>query len=180
MVAIISRFARSIRSAYRDNSIGSWDRRAPRRRSSAYHLRRSARVSIVSCGTAMNATERGAVSEYAARSVLAANWQGKFLVAHNAPISAPQDLDETSQVDSILKGAGVALKRLADDRELHSVEIDATLARNAAEARDLGLRGTPGFLIGRQLVPRSLTLQQLRQLTANARAAPWPRAPKGD
>jgi protein-disulfide isomerase len=114
----------------------------------------------------------GAVSEYAARSALAANWQGKFLVAHNALISAPQDLDETSQVDSILKDAGVDLKRLADDRNLHSADIDANLARNAAEARGLGFRGTPGFLIGRQLVTRSLTLQQLQQLTANARAAP--------
>jgi 2-hydroxychromene-2-carboxylate isomerase len=92
--------------------------------------------------------------------------------AHNALISALQHLDETSQVDSILKGAGVALKRLADDRKLHSADIDANLARNAAEAWGLGFRGTPGFLIGRQLLPRSLTLQQLQQLTANARAAP--------
>jgi protein-disulfide isomerase len=114
----------------------------------------------------------GAVSEYAARSALAANWQGKFLVAHNALISAPQDLDETSQVDSILKDAGVDLKRLANDRKLHSADIDANLARSATEARSLGFRGTPGFLIGRQLVPRSLSLQQLQQLTASARAAP--------
>ncbi len=114
----------------------------------------------------------GAVSEYAARSALAANWQGRFLAAHIALISAPQDLDETSQVDSILKSAGVNLKRLADDRKLHSADIDASLARNAAEARALGLRGTRGFFIGRQLVPRSLTLQQLQQLTASARAAP--------
>jgi hypothetical protein len=58
--------------------------------------------------------------------------------AHNALISALQHLDETSQVDSILKGAGVALKRLADDRKLHSADIDANLARNAAEAWGLG------------------------------------------
>ena len=114
----------------------------------------------------------GAVSEYAARSALAANWQGRFLAAHNALISAPRNLDETSQVDAILKGAGVNLKRLADDSKLHSADIDANLARNAAEAHALGLRGTPGFLIGRQLVPSSLTLQQLQQLTASARAAP--------
>jgi protein-disulfide isomerase len=114
----------------------------------------------------------GAVSEYAARSVLAANWQGRFLAAHNALISAPQDLDETSQVDSLLKGAGVNLKRLADDRKLHSADIDANLARNAGEARDLGLRGTPGFLIGRQLVPLALTVEQLQRLTVSARTAP--------
>ena len=114
----------------------------------------------------------GDVSEYAARSALAANWQGKFLAAHNALISAPRDLDETSQVDSILKSAGINLKRLADDRKLHSANIEANLARNAAEARGLGFRGTPGFLIGHQLVPLALTLHQLQQLTANARAAP--------
>jgi protein-disulfide isomerase len=114
----------------------------------------------------------GPVSQYAARSALAANWQGKFLAAHNALISAPDDLDEPSQVDSVLKGAGVDLKRLADDRTRHAAEIDAALGRNAAEARGLGLRGTPGFLIGRQLVPSALTLPQLLQLTSNARANP--------
>jgi protein-disulfide isomerase len=113
----------------------------------------------------------GAVSQYAARSALAANWQGKFLVAHNALIGAPEDLEEKSQVDSLLKGAGVDLKRLGADRTRHAVEIDAALERNAAEAQGLGLRGTPGFLIGRQLVPSALTLRQLLQLTANARAS---------
>jgi protein-disulfide isomerase len=113
----------------------------------------------------------GAVSQYAARAALAANWQGKFLAAHNALISAPEDLDEVSQVDSLLKGAGVDLKRLGDDRARHAAEIDAALDRNAAEAKELGLRGTPGFLIGRQLVPSALTLQQLLQLTRNARGS---------
>src|SRR5277367_6114552 len=42
----------------------------------------------------------GDVSEYAARSALAAHWQGKFLIAHEALIGTPNDLDETSQVDS--------------------------------------------------------------------------------
>jgi protein-disulfide isomerase len=37
----------------------------------------------------------GEVSQYAARSALAANWQGKFLVAHDALIGAPHDLEET-------------------------------------------------------------------------------------
>jgi protein-disulfide isomerase len=113
----------------------------------------------------------GDVSEYAARSALAANWQAKFLAVHNALISAPEDLDEKSQVDSLLKGIGVDLKRLADDRTRHATEIDAALARNAAEAKALGLRGTPGFLVGRQLLPTALTLQQLVQLTAEARTS---------
>jgi len=102
---------------------------------------------------------------------LAANWQGKFLVAHNALISAPQDLDETSQVDSILKGASVNLKRLADDRKLHSADIDANLAEMQPKPGP-GVQRNTRLFDWRQLVPRSLTLQQLQQLTANARAAP--------
>jgi protein-disulfide isomerase len=113
----------------------------------------------------------GAVSQYAARSALAANWQGKFLAAHDALISASGELDEISQVDTLLKGAGVDLKRLGDDRTRHGAEIDAALERNAADAKALGLRGTPGFLIGRQLVPSALTLRQLLQLTGNARGS---------
>ena len=113
----------------------------------------------------------GDVSEYAARSALAANWQGKFLPAHNALVGAQDDLDEKSQVDSLLQGIGVDLKRLADDRIKHAAEIDAVLDRNAAEAKGLGLRGTPGFLIGRQLVPTALTLSQLLQLTTRARTS---------
>jgi protein-disulfide isomerase len=113
----------------------------------------------------------GAVSQYAARSALAANWQGKFLVAHNALISSAEDLEATSQVDALLKDVGIDLKRLGADRTLHAAQIDAALERNAGEAMGLGLRGTPGFLIGRQLVPSALTLRQLLQLTANARAS---------
>src|SRR5260370_33145666 len=51
-----SRFARSIQGAIRDNSLGSWDRRAPSRRSRSDHPRRLARVSIVCRGTIMNAS----------------------------------------------------------------------------------------------------------------------------
>lgn len=112
----------------------------------------------------------GDVSEYAARSALAAQWQGKFLAAHNALIDAP-DLDDSAQVDAVLKRAGVDLGRLADDRTRHAADIDEALARNAREARALGLNGTPGFVVGRQLVPSALTLPQLLQLARNARAS---------
>lgn len=112
----------------------------------------------------------GAVSEYAARSALAANWQGKFIAAHNALMGSRADLDETSQVDAILKAAGIDLTRLAIDRTRHAGEIDADLARYSTEAKRLGLVGTPGFVIGRQLISRALTLKALQQLTAGARS----------
>jgi protein-disulfide isomerase len=114
----------------------------------------------------------GDVSEYAARSALAANWQGKFLIAHDALIGTAHDLDETAQVDAVLKGVGVDLTQLARDRTAHATEITAILSRDAQEAAALGFRGTPGIVIGRQLLPRSLTLKELQELTQSARTSP--------
>jgi protein-disulfide isomerase len=114
----------------------------------------------------------GEVSEYAARSALAANWQGRFLAAHDALIGAANDLDNTSQVDAILKSVGLDLTQLARDRTAHAAEITAILARNAKEAAALGFRGTPGIVVGRQLLPRSLTVKELQQLTQDARSSP--------
>jgi protein-disulfide isomerase len=114
----------------------------------------------------------GDVSDYAARSALAANWQGKFLIAHDALIGTVHDLDETAQVDAILKGVGVDLTQLSRDRTAHATEITAILSRDAQEAAALGFRGTPGIVIGRQLLPRSLTLKELQELTQSARTSP--------
>ena len=112
----------------------------------------------------------GDVSLYAAQSALAANWQGKFLVAHDALIASRADLDTTSQVDSILKGVGVNVAQLSEDRKRHAASINASLARYANEARGLGLKGTPGFVIGRQVVSTALDLTSLQHLVANARS----------
>ncbi len=114
----------------------------------------------------------GDVSEYAARCALAAHWQGKFLVAHDTLIASPTDLDENSQVDTLLKKAGLDMTQLSHDRATHAAEITAILSRNSKEAASLGFKGTPAFIIGRQLIPQSLTVQTLQQFTQNARQSP--------
>src|SRR5450432_120816 len=93
----------------------------------------------------------GPVSVYAASSALAAGWQGKYLVAHDALISGPR-LAENEQVDTILQGAGVDMEILKRDRAAHAKEIAALLVRNDEEAHALTLEGTPGLVVGRQLV----------------------------
>ena len=72
----------------------------------------------------------GGVSVYAARSALAANWQGKFLVAHDALIGTTHDLDQDSDVDAVLRSAGLDLQRLESDRKAHASEIEALLTRS--------------------------------------------------
>jgi protein-disulfide isomerase len=112
----------------------------------------------------------GGVSVYAAQSALAASYQGKYLQAHDALISAPR-LGENSQVDEALRGAGIDIARLKQDRIAHRASIDALLMRNDAEARSLGLRGTPGVLIGRQRVSNLSDLAGLQAAVAASRRA---------
>jgi protein-disulfide isomerase len=110
----------------------------------------------------------GDLSVYAARSALAARWQGKYLTAHDALMSGPR-LAQNDQVDATFKRAGIDVDTLKKDRTSHAKDIDALLARNDAEAHALHLRGTPGIVIGRQLLPGIVDLNGLKQLVASSR-----------
>jgi protein-disulfide isomerase len=110
----------------------------------------------------------GDMSKYAAASALAAGWQGKYRAAHDALISGPR-LTQTDQVDGILQMAGIDVDRLQKDRTAHAAEIAALIARNDEEADALTLKGTPGLIVGRQLVPGIVDLPTLKKLVAKSR-----------
>ena len=110
----------------------------------------------------------GDMSMYGAASALAAGWQGKYLAAHDALIGGPR-LAQTDQVDGILQMAGIDIDRLKKDRTAHAAQIAALLARNDEEAGALTLKGTPGFVVGRQFVPGIVDLPTLKKLIANSR-----------
>ena len=112
----------------------------------------------------------GGVSVYAAQSALAANFQGKYLQAHDALMSAPR-LAENKQVDAALRGAGIDMAQLKKDLATHKASIDGLLMRNDAEARSLGLRGTPGVLVGRRIVSGISDLETLQSAAAVSRRA---------
>jgi protein-disulfide isomerase len=112
----------------------------------------------------------GDISVYAASSALAAGWQGKYLAAHDALISGPR-LAHEEQVDAILQGAGVNMDALKHDRTSHAKDIAALLARNDAEAQALTLQGTPGIVVGRQLVAGIADLSDMKKLVAKSRGA---------
>src|ERR1700726_1552853 len=110
----------------------------------------------------------GPVSQYAAASALAAGYQGKYLAAHDALMSGPR-LGRNEQVDALLKTAGVNMDTLKEDRTRHAGQIAALLARNDAEAHALSLDGTPGLVIGLQLVPGIARLSDLKRLVRKYR-----------
>jgi protein-disulfide isomerase len=113
----------------------------------------------------------GEVSVYAARCALAAHWQGKYLIAHDALLTGPR-LSRNDQVESILSGAGIDVELMKRDLTSHSREITALLARNDAEAHALELDGTPGILVGRQLMPGGADLSFFVKLIAEVRRQP--------
>jgi protein-disulfide isomerase len=110
----------------------------------------------------------GPVSVYAASAALAAGYQGKYLAAHDALISGPR-LAKDEQVDGALQKAGVNMDSLAKDRTAHAAEIAALLERNDEEAHALTLKGTPGVVVGRQLVAGIADAAMFTKLIANSR-----------
>jgi protein-disulfide isomerase len=110
----------------------------------------------------------GDVSVYAAQSALAAGFQGKYVAAHDALISGPR-LANTAQVDELMKSAGVNVEKLGKDRKAHAAEISALLKRNDDEAHLLTLDGTPGIVVGRQLVAGIADLSFLQKLVEDSR-----------
>ena len=73
------------------------------------------------------------------------------------------------QVDSLLREAGLNMERLKADAQSHGAEIDALLRRNDTEARALGIRGTPGLLVGRHIINGVYDVPGLKQAVATAR-----------
>ncbi|MEO7206000.1 MAG: DsbA family protein [Steroidobacteraceae bacterium] len=111
----------------------------------------------------------GDVSEYAARAALAAKWQRKYRIAHDALLDGPR-LSNDAAVDAALVHAGVDIVKLKHDEASHATEVNSELARNKSEARELGIRGTPGIVINGRLVSGVIDMDGLKRSIAEARA----------
>jgi protein-disulfide isomerase len=105
-------------------------------------------------------------SRIAAAGALAAQRQGKYLAMHNALMSARGKLDK-SRVLQIGKEVGLDVARLEKDMALP--EIDAAIDRNLKLAGELGINGTPTFLIGDEFVPGAIDKDEIKKLIAKAR-----------
>jgi protein-disulfide isomerase len=115
----------------------------------------------------------GAASVSAAKASIASKWQGKHSAFHDALMRTPGKVsDET--IRAAARKAGVDWARLQADLKSHEAEIEALLERNSRQAAELGLQGTPGFLIGNYLIPGGMDLATLRESVKNARENPDP------
>lgn len=109
----------------------------------------------------------GQVSTFAALASMAAQKQGKYLALHKALMGAPDRLSEESVME-IAGQVGLDVERLQQD--MADREIVAYLQETQRLARELGINGTPAFVIGNTLVPGAVDGARLRQLIAEARS----------
>ncbi|MEO8325318.1 MAG: DsbA family protein [Nitrospirota bacterium] len=108
----------------------------------------------------------GEASELAAKAALASKAQGKHQAFHEALLASKGDMTK----ESILATAteiGLDRKRLEAD--MANPEWQTAIDHNRALAKDLGISGTPGFIVGTELVPGALDLNGLKELLARAR-----------
>jgi protein-disulfide isomerase len=79
------------------------------------------------------------------------------------------DLGSREAVRTVLRTAGFDVQKLDADIQSHAHEYSDVLARNRRETAALGLRGTPGLIVGNQLVLGGIEYPGLERLVARAR-----------
>lgn len=109
----------------------------------------------------------GPESVTAARMALASVNQGKYEELHFALMTVSGTLTE-DMAFKVAKNIGLDVDRLR--RDMRSPDIDGMLARNFALAQSLQINGTPGFVIGDEVVRGAIDRAALHRLVANARA----------
>lgn len=108
----------------------------------------------------------GPISVTAAKAALASAKQGKYFQFHEALLAHKGHYDKASLVDDIAKSAGLDLDKLHKDMD--APEIAAELAKNIDLGKALNITGTPGFVIGDQIVPGAANMEELKKYVANA------------
>jgi protein-disulfide isomerase len=108
----------------------------------------------------------GEASVLAARAALASNVQSNHLAFHEALLASEEELTKEN-ILAMATAVGLDVETL--QRDMESPSIRTTIERNRALARELGINGTPGFIIGTELVPGALELKDLKNLVRQVR-----------
>ena len=99
---------------------------------------------------------------------LAAHRQGRYEAAHHALMGLDGRADNDT-MRAAVASADLDMARLDSDLDGAREEIGSLLRRNMDQADGLGLRGTPGYIVGPFLVTSALNEDGFRQVVADAR-----------
>lgn len=110
----------------------------------------------------------GPMSVTAAKASLASVRQNKYVKFHDALIGKKDHLSE-DMIYQTAKDVGMDVEKLKKDMADDSIGklVDANLKLGG----DIGVRGTPMFIIGSQVYPGALQYEQMKKAVDDARAA---------
>lgn len=108
----------------------------------------------------------GPTSKTAAQWALAAHRQGKYFEFHKRMMEHTGAIDDAALRDAA-KAAGLDVDKAAKDAE--SSEISLHLDKNISLGRDVGVSGTPSFIIGDQFFPGAISADQMEKTVAAQR-----------
>jgi protein-disulfide isomerase len=110
----------------------------------------------------------GPASRTASMAAIAANKQGKYLAFHAALMAYPNNLTE-EVIFALARQVGLDVAKLKDD--MKAPEVEALIEKTHKLAQDLGINGTPGFIIGDQIIPGAVSADEFKKRIAEARQA---------
>ena len=108
----------------------------------------------------------GPTSLVAAKAALASVKQGKYAEFHEALLGHKGHYQSEAVVDDVAKSIGLDLDKLHKD--MNAPEIEAEIDKNLELGRALDINGTPGFVIGNQIVPGASTMEDLKKYLADS------------
>ena len=108
----------------------------------------------------------GPESVTASRAALASRKQDKYDVFHRALMALKGQINDAA-VFRTAESVGLDVDRLK--RDMTGPEIARTIKANTDLAEALDIRGTPGFVVGDEIVPGAVDLAGLKELIATAR-----------
>lgn len=108
----------------------------------------------------------GTGSVFAAKAALAADKQGKYVAFHNALYQVRGHVDEAEVLKIAATIAGLDVARMKSDMQDFAIEEE--LNKNVKLGEVLRITGTPGFVIGDQIVTGATDLKNFEALIAKA------------
>lgn len=105
-------------------------------------------------------------SQFASVAAMASMKQGKFMEFHTAMMQNKRALDE-NLILKIARDAGVDEEKLLKD--MADPVIEANIMRTKYLVQNIGISGTPGFVIGDQIIPGFMSYERLKQVITEQR-----------
>jgi protein-disulfide isomerase len=110
----------------------------------------------------------GPSSLEASKWALAAQKQGKYWEFHKGMMLHQGAADEAA-FKKIAEDAGLKIEKLMKDKD--SEEVANLIMKHVEVARDLGVQGTPGFLVGNQVFKGYIPYDEMKNAIKKARSA---------